>query len=155
MRALAAYNAIEGAPVDCNPITSVVGGPGQNVAGPDGLVMGRFGWVDANGIATNARTDASQRLGFVLRLYGTWQRVYWDSRRWFLRAGLGAQILSRGDFWARFANGADAGQPVYADLLDGQCCSGQTADAELTPWAVVTSCGPNSLAVISTWSKYV
>jgi hypothetical protein len=136
---------------------------GQIVAGPDGLIVARFGWADltANTVA-NTRTNAAQRLGFVQPVWGTWQRAYWDAspandgtQAFFLRAGLPANVFARGGFWARFVDAAYALQPVYASLIDGSCISGEADDAEQTPWTVQSTCGPGELAIINTWSQNV
>ncbi len=143
----------EGAFASPNPRTQTLAGMGALVAASDGLSVGRFGWADiSTGSAANARTNAEQRLGFVLPVIGTWQRVYTERGQRFIRPGLAVTLCNKGDFWAKFAGGAVRGQRVYANLLDGSAISGYDADAELTGWSVVTSCAPGQLAIISTWS---
>lgn len=145
----------EGAFASNNPRATTLAGVGQlRAADPDGIAVARFGYADRyTGRAANERTNAQQILGFVLPVVNSWQRVYVGlGRIVYVRPGLEITMCSRGDFYARFPNGAERGQPVYASLLDGSVISGQAADAELTPWSVVTSCGPGQLAIISTWS---
>lgn len=146
---------LDGAFASDNPRTSLLAGPLQwRASDPDGLAVARFGWASkATGRAANIRTDATDLLGFVLPIIATWQRVRVDLGRFYIRPGLEVTLCSRGDFYARFPDGAQRGQPVYASTLDGSPISGYAADAELTQWSVVTSCGPGQLAIISTWSN--
>lgn len=148
--------SFEGDFASCNPRAQVLTGPGALVAGnPEGVSVGRFAWADIDtGQANNARTNSQQILGFVLPLCGGWQRVYVARGQSWIRPGLAITLCSRGDFWARFASGAQVGNPVYADILDGSVISGYSAGAELTPWTVLSSCLPGQLAIISTWSKF-
>lgn len=151
-------------PVRFNALYPAINGGagGQLVASADGLIVARFGWADLTAnVVNNTRTDASQRLGFVQPVYGTWQRAYWapspandGTQAFFLRAGLPATVFARGAFWARFMGGAYPSQPVYASLVDGSCISGEADGAELTPWFVNTPCAPGDLAIINTWSIY-
>lgn len=147
--------AFDGAFASCNPRTQVLAGAGGLVAGnPDGVAVARFGWANADtGRVLNERGSPSDRLGFVLPVCGSWQRIYWnESKRW-LRPGLAVTLCTRGDFWVCFPGGALRGQRVYAGALDGTPISGYAADAELTPWSVVTSAAPGQLAIISSWSN--
>jgi hypothetical protein len=146
----------EGAFAGPNPRTTTLAGAGAlRAADPDGIAVGRFGWADkATGRAANERTNPEQLLGFVLPTIGGWQKVYVGLGRVYVRPGLEITMCSRGDFFARFAGGALAGQPVYASILDGSAICGQAPNAELTPWSVVTNCGPGELAIISTWSFF-
>lgn len=148
--------AREGDFASCNPRTQVLAGPDAVVAAePDGLIVGRFGWANLyTGLAQNTRLDPSERLGFVLPVCGDWQRVYLKLGTRILRPGMPATLCVRGDFWARFPDGAIIGQPVYASLVDGSAISGYAAGAELTPWTVALSCAPGQIAIISTWSKF-
>lgn len=151
---------VEGAFATRNPVVNATAFPGALQAAPGDLIMGRFGWADlGTGTVANVRTSAEQRLGFVELQAGTWQRVYSVKQPngrvvWFLRSGQPVTLAVRGDFWAKFAGGARAGDPVYASQVDGSAISGYAAGAELTPWAVETSCGANGLAIITTWASF-
>lgn len=142
-----------GAFASSNPRAVILAGVASfRAADPDGLAVGVFAWADpATGYAANERTSAEQLLGFVLPVYGghtpmrrTWARSY-------IRPGYQITMCARGDFWARFPGGAEEGQPVYASIVDGDAISGYADAAELTPWRVVTSCGPGGLSIISTY----
>lgn len=145
----------EGAFASSNPRASTLAGVGQlRAADPDGLAVARFGWADkSTGRAANERTSAQQVLGFVLPVINNYQRIYVGlGRLIYVRPGLEVTLAARGDFYARFRNGAVSGMRVYASTVDGAPLSGDDGAAELTPWSVVTSCGPGQLAIISTWS---
>lgn len=175
MRAFAVTPAVEGAPASCrNPFASMCAGAGQLTAGANGVILGRFGFADPiTGRVDNARTSALQQLGFVLPQWGTWQKLYCEANTWILREGLMVTLASRGDFWCRFAGGANAGQQVFANVSDGSAAAGilgpeWTADAAVvtadsifytadgggyapTQWTVVTPVCPGGLGVISSW----
>lgn len=152
MQALAP--AVEGAFASRNPATSLLAGAGQLVAGVPGVIVGRFGWADfeTNTVA-NARTNAEQRLGFVLPQWGTWEQYYCQEGQWLLRQGNAITLMSRGDFWVRFAAGAYADYPVYANPADGSAAMGNPGGFEPTQWIISRGCVPDGLAVISTWGK--
>lgn len=146
----------EGAFASCNPRTQILAGSGALVAAdPAGIAVAQFGWANlTTGKAAPARQSPADRLGFVLPICGTWQRIYWNAGKRWIRPGTGVTLCRRGDFWAKFALGALAGYPVYANPLDGSLICGYSAGAELTPWSTITSCGPGELAIISTWGNF-
>lgn len=113
-------------------------------AGVNGLRTGVFAWADPEtGRADNSRTSDAQILGFVLAQRATR----------FVPSGYQITLSSAGDFWALFAAGANAGDRVYASTVDGSVISGETDDAELTPWFVASNAAPGQCAIISTWSR--
>lgn len=135
---------------------------GGYVAQAGGTIAGRFGWGDNSAHSvSNTRANASDQLGVVLPLisgYGagvigfgrSWQ--FYDPlvRAFRIRQGLPVTLMAQGNFWLRFAGGAYTGMPVYASLIDGSAISGETADAELTPWKVCSNAPPGALAMVST-----
>ncbi len=156
--------AVEGSFASYNPRFQI----SQSIqAEPNGLALGRVGWVDyATGLAYSARQSASNLLGFVqpvpiLGIWADWRYKYWDPTRccYVLRGGMEATLNRRGDFWARFPGGSYVTQDVYANVLDGTALavdrnSGPVVGYEATPWRVVSECGPGGLAIISTWSTF-
>lgn len=176
MRPYAVTPAFEGAPANYrNPYASMVASAaGQMTAGVDGVILGRFGWVDPDtGQVSNVYGGAGQQLGFVMPRWGTWAALYCQDGTWVLREGLMVTLASRGDFWARFPGGCFAGQAVFANLLDGTAVTGVlgpewsadsetvTADAiyytadgggfQLTQWTAVDFVAPNELGRITSW----
>lgn len=139
------------------PLSFMLAGPGSLVAGAGGCMMGRFGFADiAAGTVSNARTDAAQILGLVLPQAGNWTQIFFDSttRAFWRRQGLAISLANNGSFWARFAGGAYAGQPCYANQTDGSAISGTADGAELTQWVVASNAPPGGLARISTTSFF-
>lgn len=145
---------------------SAVPTAGGFVAQAGGTIAGRFGWGnnDAHTVA-NTRSGAQDRLGVVLPLasgYGagvvgfgrSWQ--FYDPlvRAFRIRQGIVITLMTRGDFWLRFAGGAYTGMPVYASLVDGAAFSGETDNAELTPWKVCSNTAPGCLAIVSTNARF-
>jgi hypothetical protein len=143
-------------------------------AGVNGCTLGRFGFAEpATGQVSSQRSTLTQKCGFVLPQWGTWNRVYCEEGVWILREGLMVTLANRGDFWCRFAAGAYPGDPVYASWLDGSASTTPiiwtadstivTADSiftadgaasELTQWVVTTPTPPGGLAVISPYATF-
>jgi hypothetical protein len=156
--------AAEGAFASFNPRFQTTG-PTQ--AEPNGLALGRFGWRDPfTGLAYSARQAVTDLLGFVIPvpIQGVcmdWRYKYWDVTRkaFILRGGMEATLVTRADVWARFPGGSYVTQQVYANVLDGSCLAvdrntGPVDGYELTPYSVVSECGPGELAIISSWSFF-
>lgn len=117
----------------------------------DGVETGVFAWVDlGSGSVNNAHSGTRSKLGFVRPLA---ERAHVSEFCSIVPPGREVTLASGGDFYACFPDGAEKGQSVYASLIDGTPISGETPDAELTPWVVAVGCAPGGLAVISTWSK--
>jgi hypothetical protein len=154
--------AIFGAPASFNAWVPLSTDGGALTSGPGDTIMGQFVWCDPyQGTVANTRTQPYQIQAFLPTEYGSWNKIYVApspsnaaiSNR-YLRQGYQCVPIVRGDFWARFASGAVTGQTVYASLVDGSPISGYAANAEATRWTVITNCGANGLAVISTWSTF-
>ncbi len=158
--------AVEGAFASFNPRFQV---PQSIQAEPNGLALGRFGWVDqTTGLAYSARpaTGGPYKLGFVqpvpiAGVWADWRYRYFDPTRccWILRGGFEATLNTQGDFWARFPGGSYVTQTVYANVLDGTALAVDRgtdpgAGYQRTPWSTVTNCGAGGLAIISTWSTF-
>lgn len=141
---------------------SAISTAGGYVAQAGGTIAGRFGWGNNSArMVANTRSSAQDQLGVVLPLaagYGagvigfgrSWQ--FYDPlvRAFRIRQGINVTLMAQGNFWLRFAGGAYTGMPVYASLVDGAAISGETANAELTPWKVCSNTAPGCLAIVST-----
>lgn len=133
-----------------NPRSVTLAGGGFFRSGPDGLFMAHFGWANPEtGLAESVPNGGL--LGFVQPVVGSWRRLSVNGL--MIRPGYNVTLFAGGDFFARFAAGAEPMQPVYASTLDGAPISGEADDAERTPWFVASQCAPGELAIISTWSK--
>lgn len=142
--------ATPGAFASRNPRAVVLAGGGFFRSGPDGLFMAHFGWANPDTEQADS-TPNGGLLGFVQPVAGYWRRLSVDGV--MIRPGYNVTLFAGGDFYVRFAAGAEPMQPVYASTLDGAAISGEADAAELTPWYTVSPCPPGGVAIISTWSK--
>lgn len=159
------------------PFASVVAGPGAFRAGPGGLLQGRFGYANpTTGQVFNARASTEDVLGVVIPLQSvnranggvvggplqfggpqaswTWQTYDRAYKAWRLREGIVATLMSTGNFWLKFAGGANYGDTVYASLMDGSAISGVIEGAIETPFKVCSDTGPGLLALVSTTARF-
>lgn len=112
---------------DANPRYSVDAGPGGLVAGPNGLVIGRFAWtsayiIDGDGAPAAANNVGSGPVsGFVGRQQQGLITTYLNPAGVTIPAGFEATLFSAGGFWARNAGGSQAlpGMKAYANYADG------------------------------------
>ena len=123
-----------------NPRYSVDAGPGGIVAGPSGLTIGLFAWLNfpgdgdnspsqANNYASggwasgNAGTNAGAVAGFVGRAQQGLITAYLASSGLVIPAGFQATLYSGGDFWIVNANAstpAFPGNKAYAAFTTGK-----------------------------------
>lgn len=160
------------------PFASAPGGVRAWVAGVGGLLQGRFGWGNAaTGAILNTPTSALDVLGIVIPLqsvnganggviggparFGGWQAALtwqtWDvlSKAWRMRQGIVATLMPRGNFWLKFAGGANYGDTVYALTADGQAISGAVDGAVETPFKVCSNGQPGTLCKVSSTAKFL
>ncbi|WP_144378517.1 hypothetical protein [Mesorhizobium amorphae] len=99
-----------------NPRFSQLAGPGAIVAGPSGLVIGKFAWlsysqVDGDGAPAAANNFGSGAVaGFVGRAQQGLITTYLSPAGMTIPAGFQATLFSGGDFWAQ-NSGASAARP--------------------------------------------
>ena len=102
-----------------DPYASVVTGPNAFIAGLSGLYVGRFAWIDADGVSlNNAGVGAPQ--GFVGRNQQALITTYMDESTMLIPTGFMSTIFNQGAFWAKTLSNATRGQKVYASLSTGQ-----------------------------------
>lgn len=159
------------------PYVSALAGSGAWTAAPGGVLQGRFGYGDpSTGLVWNSQQTPADTLGVVTPLrsvnaanggviggppafggpvaswsWQTWDRSY---RAWRLRAGIVCTLMTGGNFWLRFAGGANYGDTVYVSLTDGSAISGALAGAIATPWKVCSNARAGSLAIVSTTASF-
>lgn len=161
------------------PFSSVLAGAGAWRAGLGGLLQGRFGWgVAATGFVLNSQTNDNDALGIVIPLQSvnyanggviggpakfggpqaawTWQVYDRRYNAFRLRQGIVATLMDRGNFFLRFAGGANYGDSVYASTVDGSAIAGNPgANAVLTAFKVVGRGGCGSCLVrVSSTAKF-
>lgn len=120
-----------------NPRFSQLAGPGAIVAGPSGLLIGRFAWlsysqIDGDGAPAAANNFGSGPVaGFVGRAQQGLITTYLTAYGMTIPAGFQATLFSGGDFWA-LNTGASAAQPgmkAYASFVDGSVTFAATGSA--------------------------
>lgn len=114
--------AVAGDFCDVSPRATVDAGPGGLVAGPDGLTVGRFAWVqDAdNRIANNHGSGAPT--GFVHREQQALITEFLAESSNLIPRGFHVTLFNEGGFWAK-NDGAAAvtkGMKAYANNATGQ-----------------------------------
>jgi hypothetical protein len=90
--------------------------------GATGAILGNFAFADsATGLVTAGHpgTVGPIRIGFVQRDQMALITNYLGETAVTLFAGQPITLMTRGDFWARFAAGATVGQYVFASYADG------------------------------------
>jgi hypothetical protein len=125
--------AVEGDYASTNPRATVLAGPGNLVAGLNGVRIGRFAWV------SNVDQDANSAPGYVTNLGGTGAgnvgsvagfvhreqqgliTDYLVEAGMVIKPGFGVTLMSAGDFWVKNSGTTQAfvGNKAYANFADG------------------------------------
>lgn len=121
-----AFDYVEANGFGRQPFCSLTAGPRMVVAGPQGVAIGAFCWVDPDsGQASNSFFEASL-FGFVLPIqntYNLWERAFIRNslpfQQMIVRPGVACAVASGGAFRAKFPEGGNAGDRVYADPNTG------------------------------------
>jgi len=148
--------AVAGDFASANPRASVLGGPGQFVAGAAGVNTGLFAWSDANGVVLNTAASGAPT-GFVHRDHQALQMNLLAQAGINIPQGMPVTLHSAGDFWVQTSTAATPGQKIFAKLADGSACTG-AAGATIagfveTKWYVPPgfSCNAGELTKMSSW----
>lgn len=160
------------------PFASAPAGPGGFRAGPGGVLEGRFAWGYTSGLAFNSLIGdpTAPRLGVLIPLqsvngmnggviggparFGGPQAAFtwhtWDVRykAWRMREGIVCTLMPAGNFWLKFAGGANYGDTVYASVADGQAISGAIDGAVETPFKVCSEGRAGALCKVSSTAKF-
>lgn len=142
--------AVAGDFADVNPRSTVDAGPGGLVAGPLGVVIGKFAWVNyayidpnnAPAQATNSGPGAPT--GFVAREQQGLITAYLADAGMTIAPGFMTTLFSEGSFWALLGGSVQAqfNQPVYVDNGSG------TVLASASSAAVTGSIAPGAASVV-------
>lgn len=118
--------AVEGDFASANPRHSLLAGAGALVAGLLGLTVGRFAWANQNtGLADNFNNGGMQ-LGFVHRDQPALITAWLGQASMLVTSGLEVTLFDGGDYWCRFAAGANVGQKVFANTSTGVATAAAT-----------------------------
>lgn len=120
--------AVAGDFASANPRASVLAGPGGLIAGPNGVTVGRFGWVsyaqlDVNGagqIVNN--TGAGIPTGFVHREQQALITTFLAESGMLIPSGYPMTLMDAGDYWVQNDGATEAlpGMKAFASLATGQ-----------------------------------
>lgn len=111
---------VEGDFASTNPYHTLLVGEGEAKAGESGVLIGRFAWFDPDtGTVSNAKTSAKALIGFARRDNTALIVQFTEESSLKIPKGFAVTLYDGGDFWARFAGGAQIGQKVYANTMDG------------------------------------
>lgn len=128
--------AVAGDFASANPYATTLVNAGGLVAGPAGVIVGNFAWMDSTLTIAN-QTGTGAVAGFVgrqqaLGLITTWLNGY----SMIINPGLMTTLYDSGDFWVRPSTAAVRGQKVYAQYGTGAVSTAATASP--STGAVVT-----------------
>lgn len=121
-----------------NPRAIAIAGPGQFVApnraspvvaGQNGLVVGNFCWVNTDTGDVSQSYQPGYQIGFLHRENNAIIVSFLAEYAMLVPNGYPITVYAQGDFWARFAAGAQPGQKVYADPDTGAPIAGGSTPA--------------------------
>lgn len=143
--------AVAGDFASANPRATVLTVPGGLVAGPAGVTVGKFAWVDANNVTAESYGTplAGAPRGFVHRDQQALIQNYLDGASMNVPDGFAVTLHSQGDFWA-VNNGPSAStinEQVYARYSDGAVFVGSAPSGTTGTGAVGST---NTAAIGST-----
>lgn len=114
--------AVAGDFASSNPRATVLAGPGGLVAGALDVTVGKFAWVDDDGVTVHSfGTGTRAPDGFVHREQQALIQQYLSESSMNIPAGFPVTLHNEGDFWAKLAgsNAATIGAAIYADYSNG------------------------------------
>ena len=147
--------AVAGDFASSNPRATVLAGPGGLVAGALGVTVGKFAWVDDDGVTVQSFGTATKApQGFVHREQQALIQQYLAEAGMNIPQGFPVVLHNEGDFWA-INNGPSAsviGDAIYADYSNGDvyCASAPTgASATGAMGATFTASGTGTDLTVS------
>jgi hypothetical protein len=156
--------ALPGDFCDANPRSSFDAGPGGLVAGPSGVTIGAFAWLnttgplDANGVHTQVlNSGAGAPTGFVHREQQGLITLYLAYAGMLIPAGFGVTLLTSGGFWVLNTGAGPSvfGQKAFASNTTGAvafaAAGGTVAGSTETKWWCMSVGAVGELVKISSW----
>lgn len=129
---------------------------GRLVAGPDGLTIGKFAWVNDR-VAENSTSDTTKPAGFAEAVNNSWILNYIDSVSMVVPPGYECSLAVEGDFYCIPSNDITAGMKAFASTTDGSIqggAEGATIAGYVETWFVFPyAVKAKSLAMISSTVK--
>ena len=122
--------AVEGDFPSMNPRSFVLAGPAGLVAGSTGVTVGRFAWVDSDGVTAYSRGTANRAPdGVVPREYNALITQYLGESSMTVPTGFMVELMNSGDIWV-LNTGPSAcvvNDAVYATYATGAITTGSAA----------------------------
>lgn len=145
--------AVAGDFATANPRASFAGGEDQYVAGAAGATVGRFVWIQADGL-TVLNTGTGKPDGFIHREQQALIQEYLGESSNLIPQGWPVTIMRTGDYFATSTvAAATRGQKAFAKLTDGTMQPGAAgttiAGFVETDFSISSSCALNELAIIT------
>lgn len=147
--------AVNGDFASTNPRAVVLAGPNGLIAGPQGLTIGQFAWVAADGITVdNFGIGNVAPTGFVHRDQQGLITTYLAESSLVVPAGFPVTLFDAGDFWDLLQGGTSGvvpGSALYARLSDGALLSSLPTGASATAssGATFTATGTGTALVVT------
>ena len=145
--------AVAGDFASANPRAAVVPPEDGFVAGAAGVTVGRFAWIQSDGV-TVLNTGTGKPDGFIHREQQALISTYLAESGNNIPAGFPVTLMRTGDYYFKAnTNAAVKGQKVFAKLADGTTRTG-AAGATIagfieTDFVVSVACGSGELGVMS------
>lgn len=138
---------VEGRFASANPYDSTLCMAGGLMAGPLGVTVARFAWMDADQlIASQTGTGAPD--GFVGLGLGDALITNWlAGASMLINPGLAVPLYDGGDFWARPSTAAVRGQKVYATYGTGAVSTGPSGTPPVAGASVTGAIAGTTLTV--------
>lgn len=110
-----------------NPFSSVLAGVDAFVAPVGGTPVGWFTFINPTTLQLSQQYASGDLVGFVMRNQQALITQYLGEESLVIPEGFMVTAMNGGDFYAYFADGATAGQTVYADENTGAPVAGSTS----------------------------
>ena len=145
--------AVAGDFASANPRAAVVSPEGGFVAGAAGVTVGRFAWIQADGV-TVLNTGTGKPDGFIHREQQALISTYLAESGNLIPVGIPVTLMRTGDYYATVTvASAEKGEKAFAKLADGTmqpAAAGATVSGFIeTDFAISWHAGVGELAVMS------
>lgn len=145
--------AVAGDFASSNPRAAVVAPEGGFVAGIDGVIVGRFAWIDTDGKTLN-NTGTGAPDGFIHREQQALISTYLAESGNLIPVGFAVTLMRTGDYYATVTvASAEKGEKAFAKLSDGTMqpgAAGATISGFVeTDFTISRAGGVSELAVIT------
>ena len=145
--------AVAGDFASANPRSAVVANEAAFVAGAGGVTVGRFAWIQSDGV-TVLNTGTGKPDGFIHRDQQALISTYLAEASNVIPVGFAVTLMRTGDYYATSTVAAAVkGNKAFAKLADGTmqpAAAGATVSGFIeTDFTVSRACALNELAVIT------